>query len=736
LIALATLPACRISPEAKEAKYLKRGEALAAKKDYPRAVLEFRNAAIAMPKDAEPYYRMGLAYLESGDFQTAVGMFQRAVSLNQAHRGAQLKLAELMTVSRDGKFLEQAVARVVLVFGLSPDNPEAIDTLAVAEWKLGRPEDAFQRLEEALKRFPTHLQSSVTLARMKFSKSDWKGAEEVLTKAVADAPQSSPAALALGELYILMGQPAKAESELKRAIQLDPKNGAALSALGVIQVAAKRMNEAEQTYKQLAALPEKNYKPSHALFVYQFGRREAAVAEFKALANADPNDRQARTRLVAAYFGMNRVPEAEDVLAAALKRNPKDTDALLQRAELRLRAGKADDAEQDVKEALHFIPDSPVAHFWLAEAYRVKGLQNSQQQELEQTLRLDPTMLGARLALEMNFLAAKQTKTALEVMDAAPEAQKKQLQWIVGRNWALLLLGKLQEASVGIDQALQKGRPAEAVFQNAALQFLQRDYAGARAHLEELVKRDVTDVQVAQLLMETYAAQQDLAKGVDRLKLLVAAHPNSAPLQHLLGQWYNRTGNSTDARKAFESAKAADPKFAAADLSLAQMEMNDGRNDAALHRLGAMITADPKNVASLLLSARAAEAAGDHASVIARYRAVLNADSSNVIALNNLAYALARDNPDEALKFAEQALEIAPGNPTVQDTLGLVYYRKGIYDKAVDYLKSAVQKEPTPDRQFHLALSYLKSGDRLQGQKLLATALQQDPNLLKTERGW
>ena len=54
-------------------------------------------------------------------------------------------------------------------------------------------------------------------------------------------------------------------------------------------------------------------------------------------------------------------------VAAALKRNPKDTDALLQRAELRLQSGKPDEAETDVKEVLHFKADSAQAHFVLAE---------------------------------------------------------------------------------------------------------------------------------------------------------------------------------------------------------------------------------------------------------------------------------------------------------------------------------------------------------------------------------
>jgi hypothetical protein len=53
-----------------------------------------------------------------------------------------------------------------------------------------------------------------------------------------------------------------------------------------------------------------------------------------------------------------------------------------------------------------------------------------------------------------------------------------------------------------------------------------------------------------------------------------------------------------------------------------------------------------------------------------------------------------------------------------------------------DYLKDAFSKEPTPRPEFHLAMSYLKSGDRSLGAKTLEAALRKDPNLPKTESGW
>src|SRR5215467_8084932 len=79
LVTITLSSACRTSPESSEAKFLKRGEALVTRKDYPRALLEFRNASNAQPKDAEPYYRMGLVYLESGDSRSAIRSFQKAV---------------------------------------------------------------------------------------------------------------------------------------------------------------------------------------------------------------------------------------------------------------------------------------------------------------------------------------------------------------------------------------------------------------------------------------------------------------------------------------------------------------------------------------------------------------------------------------------------------------------------------------------------------------------------------
>jgi predicted Zn-dependent protease len=118
------------------------------------------------------------------------------------------------------------------------------------------------------------------------------------------------------------------------------------------------------------------------------------------------------------------------------------------------------------------------------------------------------------------------------------------------------------------------------------------------------------------------------------------------------------------------------------------------------------------------------------------FRAAADLNPEDVLSLNAAAYLMATSDADGALKLAEKALQLAPEDPKIQDTLGWIYYRKGQFSRAINYLQFAVAKQPTAAHEFHLAMTYLKSGDKGQGQELLGKALLKDPNLKKTEVGW
>src|ERR1019366_4192346 len=86
-VAILILSACTQSPQAKEAKYLEKGRKEFEKKNYAAAVLHFRNAAAAQPRDAEPYYQLGLTHLAANDPHTAGAYFLKATELNPKHTG-------------------------------------------------------------------------------------------------------------------------------------------------------------------------------------------------------------------------------------------------------------------------------------------------------------------------------------------------------------------------------------------------------------------------------------------------------------------------------------------------------------------------------------------------------------------------------------------------------------------------------------------------------------------------
>jgi len=90
---------------------------------------------------------------------------------------------------------------------------------------------------------------------------------------------------------------------------------------------------------------------------------------------------------------------------------------------------------------------------------------------------------------------------------------------------------------------------------------------------------------------------------------------------------------------------------------------------------------------------------------------------------------------DVALAHAQMARELSPDNADTAGTLGWVLYCKGIYRTALAQLNEASAKDggsSTPNaaiRKYHLAMTYLKLGDRQNGLKFLQLAKNINPNL-------
>jgi tetratricopeptide (TPR) repeat protein len=417
-------------------------------------------------------------------------------------------------------------------------------------------------------------------------------------------------------------------------------------------------------------------------------------------------------------------------LTAALKKNGLDVDALLQRSRIYLGSGKHAEAQKDLNQVLHFRNDSAEAHYLLSKVGQAREDTAFQKQELGQVLRVDPKNLAARVELARLLLANRGSQSALQLLDEAPPDQKGTIPVVVQRNWALLALGQTAEARKGIDQALSAGKVPEALLQDAALKLEQKDYAGARASAEGALTQSPEDVRALNVLVQSYALQNQLPAGLQKVREHALRQPTAAPVQQFLGQLLASSGDRAGARKAFEAANAAKPGLVTAELALAELDTTEGKRDEARKRISAVVSSHPGNINGRLLFAQLEMTEGKSAAAIEQYRKVVALDEKNAVALNGLAYLLAESKqPDEALKYAQKAKELAPDNPAVDDTLGWTYFQKGMYSLAVTHLEIATAKEGTARRRYHLAMAYLKAGDPKRGRQTFDAAYKMDPNL-------
>src|SRR5215475_4300227 len=83
----------------------------------------------------------------------------------------------------------------------------------------------------------------------------------------------------------------------------------------------------------------------------------------------------------------------------------------------------------------------------------------------------------------------------------------------------------------------------------------------------------------------------------------------------------------------------------------------------------------------------------------------------------------------EAKSELEQALALQPSDPKGQDLLGIVYFRLGMYPRAIAIYERLVQRHPTAiEPRINLALSYLKTGQPVQARAELEKVLEHSPS--------
>ena len=108
-------------------------------------------------------------------------------------------------------------------------------------------------------------------------------------------------------------------------------------------------------------------------------------------------------------------------------------------------------------------------------------------------------------------------------------------------------------------------------------------------------------------------------------------------------------------------------------------------------------------------------------------KALIKLNPEHANALNYLGYTYADlgINLDEAERLIKEALKYKPDDGYITDSLGWVYFKKGLFNEALNLLKKAVELVPDdPIMLEHLGDTYLKTNDRVNALKFYKRSLK------------
>jgi Flp pilus assembly protein TadD len=269
--------------------------------------------------------------------------------------------------------------------------------------------------------------------------------------------------------------------------------------------------------------------------------------------------------------------------------------------------------------------------------------------------------------------------------------------------------------------------------QNAAgmLALAKQDQAGARTAYARALAADPTSYQALAGLLTAEMRGKNFGAAKDLIEKQLAKMPNDPNVLLMAAQTYDALGDAVETERALKKTVEADPQSLQAYAMLGKMYYEQGRLELARRELEKYVATAPMSVPGNTMLGTILELQGKKAEAKQRYSKALQIDPRAAVAANNLAWINATSNEslDVALQLAQTAKSQLPSRHEVDDTLGWIYYRKGLYSMAIDALRTSTMRQPdNPSYNYHLAAALQKNGNTEEARKLLEKVVSSNKN--------
>jgi tetratricopeptide (TPR) repeat protein len=437
------------------------------------------------------------------------------------------------------------------------------------------------------------------------------------------------------------------------------------------------------------------------------GGAEASLRHFRQAAQEDPSYLPLSLTVAAGYLARREFDQALMILDRARQTHPDSADLRLLLGIVYQIKQLPREAAREYRAAIRAAPERSDAYVRLATLYASEDRFGKAFAAIDAGFKAaqDPAGL-VELCDSMGrlYFAGGRPKDALpfllRIEDRLPD--NLLIKEMIAR--CQVALGKNRQAIAGLE-ALQKARP-----DSPAISLLLGDLyetEGDAARAEEALARAAklpAEDATAELRLAMLQLKRDRAKAVETLLTAVKEHPTDLSVRAFLGLLYSYQKRYADAIREFEAIEEqAEKDPVAARRLLPQFYFWYG---SVCEQAGRMTDAERLMERCVALDPEFAQA------------------------LNYLAYVWAEkgDNLDKALDYVTRALKLQPKEGAFLDTLGWVYYKKGAFREALDYLQQALDAESDPVIADHVGDAWLALNEPRKAERFWRLSLKLDPH--------
>jgi tetratricopeptide (TPR) repeat protein len=618
-----------------------------------------------------------------------------------------------------------------------PDNADALLMLGGAMAALGIVDEGIAATRRAIALDPQRAGRYFNLGALQYQKGDKAEAEETFIKAVELDPKNLIPRIGLADFYAVENRNAEAERVYKEALALDPVNLRANRAIASFYIRSGKLRDAENHLVRVAET-SRTKDDWYALVDYYTAvrRRAPALKILHQLRAERANYAEASVKLAFLATLDRHHKQAMDLVDQVISREPEYAPAYALKAHLLLAARKWPDAFAVAEKAVNVDRKSEAAHLAYGVTAAAVGRRDMAKDGFLEVLKLNPSSAEALMELANLYVGVSSVDTALGYAEQAVRSHPHLLE---ARLMRLHVLARHSERRA---EAAQEMKALLAAFPDAPeVQFEAGVVALGRGDAAEAGRyftraRELAPGYTRALieLIKLDLKANRLPQAKRRVDEALSKDPESVDLLVVAGTTYAMLNDPAGSERHLRAALRADSSNITAYHALAALYLSRNQFDHARAEFIKLTQQEPHAVAPPTLLGLLAQAHGKFPEAENWYKQALKIEPRAAVAANNLAwlYAERGEHLELALDLAQMARSELPKHSEVTDTLGWVYLKKGMPDRAVRTLQDAIGQDATKALyHYHLGLAYAQLGEDARAGISIKHALTLDPNFSK-----